>query len=453
MKETADILVPLRGVVRDKRNRSLVFKVAIKELIDNSYDAAAKTVSIFSEPSGNLVISDDGVGFEDLAKSVIIGESSKQNKVGRYGVGLKDAVIKYSRQTIIQSNGKQITANWEEILEGSSDGQNIPIEKSDIKIGSVITLVGFSELYKPLKFDEADISKTYYPIIKEGNFNILLNGKLVETNLLPGFIKVVKKNFTWRGRRVQLKGGTFKGSDQNGKTWRGYNPYYMGRLIGSGGITNRGVGDSICTNFSFMVHLFDDEKSWTLNTNKDGVEELDDLLEHIYTTFTCDLLEEASRQAEDIELREIEADINEMFLGRSRNQTRGAADTPKKGTIEPTGKGKAKKRTFTDTGDGQYESAKGRRKKFKFKFDELGHSGAGDAQLIGKTVVVIANLSNGWISSNKTNKEAMFLWAMTVYQTHCATLSASADLFPQDFMNQIFKDTGEELQVANNSKG
>jgi hypothetical protein len=131
------------------------------EIIDNSIDAGASHVSV-SELNGDVVMTDNGSGFENIPQALIIGESTKFGKIGRFGVGLKDASIRYSSKTIIESNGVKCVADWAGILSKDiePEAETFPISKTGL---TKITWKEFNYT-KSIKTDM--LSKVYGELIK-----------------------------------------------------------------------------------------------------------------------------------------------------------------------------------------------------------------------------------------------------------------------------------------------
>lgn len=81
--------------------------IAIREYVQNSYDAEAERVFIhFSETEGEIKIIDDGIGFSDPKKLLGIGVSYKDNrKAGFRGIGIWSG-INISKKIVIITNPK-----------------------------------------------------------------------------------------------------------------------------------------------------------------------------------------------------------------------------------------------------------------------------------------------------------------------------------------------------------
>ena len=434
------IEIDLAGSLRSKRNRSFPLQNALLELIDNSVDEGATTINII-ENEGDLIIEDNGRGFKDIEAALRIGKSCKENKIGRFGVGLKDACLRYSDATIIESNGKRVEVPWLEIIKGYNDGD---IETGDIEVRSMtrIILQNFRERYKS-SIETREICRTYHPMLTGRRLNINVLGKKLEPLMVPELTEYLHEELIFDGKKLIISGGIYKTNDPARIDWKGYNPYYNGRLIGNGKITNRGTGQEYCNNFVFNLLLLDDLEPWGLATNKDEVTGLDELLDWIYHEHTRPILERGADQASDIELKGIENQIN-MMLGNQGNITRG----PKVNKPEQKKdhkKGSPKKNTNTATQAGSYNNGKGgKRGSVKFLFKSLGGDSLGEYEYRDKSgLFVTANSDNSFIAQNRTNLPAIQTFVMMSYAMY--RQSQSDSFLPDNFTTNILNIAGSEL--------
>lgn len=411
MKKTINVNIDLSGMIRSIRNKSFPFKHALLELVDNSVDACAKEIDI-KEIAGDLKISDNGQGFDDIAAAVTLGKSSKTSSIGRYGIGMKEACAKFSNTTVIASKESLLTVPWEEISEGISDGELEEETRTDDG-KTTVTLCGFRPSRYKQEIQTDDIQKVYHPLISSGLIAISINGEKLSPLPMPKIEKQISVAFQYEDKSVTIFGGTFNPGDENRRHWFGYNIYYMGRLIGGGNITKKGVGNEACTNFCYIVELLDGSQKWELSTNKDEVEDIDELLNHIYHNYTEPQLKIASEQSREIGLKDIEDSITQKLNG---NQTRKPVKQ-KEGTVKPKQEGAPKKNTYTAKADGVYNSnghRTGSRSTLLFKFSHLGSRSLCEVQE-QKKIIIIANLDNPFIEQNKDNEPVLLCLAKTVF--------------------------------------
>jgi hypothetical protein len=441
---TITLMADVVGVIRRAKHQKFPFQTALMELIDNSVDAGATEINIM-EDEGDLVVRDNGHGIKDIQQALVIGSSSKDGKIGRYGVGMKDCCIRYSESTIVSSNGVSVRVPWDDVITyGNHDLVNVC--EAENKPGTTITLEGFRSCYKS-EILTHEISRVYRYLIEDGNLTITINGKTIEPMRLPEFSETINVTFDFDGRSVHLYGGSFRHDDPMRKNWTGYNSFYNGRLIGSGCETRHGVGDEACTNFAFILQLYDGDSKWSLATNKDDFEESKELLDYCYHAYTREILVKAASEQQDIELKEVEDAVNDK-LKTNGNQTR-IPKSNKTGRVYPTGNGSKKEKTNTATTVGAYEVnlgdiADGKRPKvMKFGFKSFDSSCVGEVNEVGEVLVMSANLNNQFIGQKKNDKEAMLLLAKITWS--CWRVCKPHDWFNTQLINSILDVTGGEL--------
>lgn len=355
----AELMVSIPGIVREKYNADVSLPAAIYELVDNSIDADASHIEITK--GDDLTITDNGHGFDNIMDGLKIGESHKgDDQYGRYGVGLNIACTRFSNKTEIYSKGQQVHADWQRIIQTESTDNNMLIDDYDETNETVIILRDFKTRAKGKHWRLNDIQKVYKPKIDSGSITITVDGEKLSSLPTPVFTEYIEKKLSFKGKTVEIKGGIFDRSDPNGRAWRGYNPYYLDRMIGEGGITNRGTGNFACDNFSFQVNFIDGKDAkWQLSTNKDAIADMDDVIQECYLRFTRELIKKASEDVQDVSIQSNIDGINNLLQGSpAGNQTRKSKGG-KKGTVNPTGEGKQKVKTKTATKEGSYTRSDG----------------------------------------------------------------------------------------------
>jgi hypothetical protein len=421
------------------RNQNFKLQSALLELIDNSIDAGAKNVYI-RESENALFIEDDGEGFEDIFRAFDIGESRKVGQIGRYGVGLKDASVKYSRKTIISSRGNSASCDWDIAIEtGLAEiaTENCTSNKTQI------AWMDFRDLHSG-KIQTQEIRRCYALALSR-NLNIEVNGLKLLPLDQPLFIESIDETFEYEDKRVRLTGGIFNPNDENRKNWAGYNLYYQGRLIGPGKIQDQGIGDTNCSNFSFIVELEDGTERWVLATNKDSVDGGEALLDYIFTTYTRPLLKKAEAQTIDVALREV-IEAVESACAVSGNITRG----PRVNTNtreEVKRRGRPKRNTYSADGEGNYRWAhtgKMGEGGLKLQFVDLGIQTLGEIT-VQKKLLVSLNKLNPFIAENISNIAVMKAIAVIIYSMHkCAPMN----FFTPENINDALKTAGQNFLKA-----
>lgn len=442
---TRPLNIHARGTIQRIREQRFTLSKALLELIDNAIDAKATKV-VVSSMDDDLLISDNGEGFDDVARGFDIGDSEKLNQIGRYGVGLKDASIRYSDETIICSKGKYASCDWVDALKTGEP--TIFIGDTDDQQTKIIWR-NFHERYtRPI--DTTEIRRCYAVRLQDG-MEIHIQGTQIDPLPMPEFSEKIEHEFDYEGKRVRLAGGIFPHNDPLRKEWNGYNIYYRGRLIGLGREKTKGTGDTSCSNFSFMVHLIDgDDDKWKLATNKDDVDGVDSLLDYVFHRYTRPLLKKAEEEATDIELREL---VKAIESGVNGNGTINRGERKNKGTRGPVKKkGPPKENTFSGDGSpGPYKARNnGRLANGKLKLNFVGLGDTIGEISIQKTTIVNLNEDHPFIAEHKRNLEVMKGVAIMAYSMSVAYTRRSA--LAEDDVNEALRIAGDHLNTELDTK-
>lgn len=447
MREKSKWGMDPRGMVNILRAQTFSLESALLELIDNAIDEDATTVSIV-ESENDLVITDNGNGFDDIRMALELGMSMKVDSIGRYGVGLKSGSVKFSDATLILSNGYDGFVDWNaseiEVETGSS-------EISPSK-GSVIRWINFRNRYKAA-IQRMNIRKTYSQSLNR-DLRISINGDNLDPLPFPEFIEKLDHSFSFNGMPVRVYGGIIKSNDPQRKYWCGYNIFYRGRLIGDGKIMHHGTGDSGCTNFSFIVTIEDGESKWELSAHKDELVGCGELLDYIYTRYTRETLHAAAEIIDELELAEFEKEIDTLINGhlRTGNITRG--EKVNIGQVaRPTGEGAKKRRTNTATREGSYQAGQGdygkRRKTLGHRLERLDGTHMCEIQDQSKRQIVILNTNNPFIdacvrSGNRAAIVTMILIGYAIYKESC-TKTFNDGSFVNQLVEPVMARCGDNL--------
>jgi len=227
---------------------------AISELVDNSIDAREEgkvlTVEIsLDQDKGIIEVSDDGIGMneEAAANSIKLAHSSKKNKLGEFGLGLKTAATSLGKAFQISTTQKG--SEDEYILEYDEDKwlKSGDWTKHEMKIkgGGDKDRSNTTILIKNLRFSiypnlpgniRKDLATRFAPFIESGEVRIKVNTKWCEPEPLelkteyhqpdgkePFRMKLESGSEVW-GWRGLLKKGSNKGE-------YGFRVFRRGRLI------------------------------------------------------------------------------------------------------------------------------------------------------------------------------------------------------------------------------
>lgn len=341
------------GSIRDKRNKTFALWKALCEIIDNSVDANASEVNI-SELNGDVVITDNGEGFVDIASALVIGKSTKtgDGKIGRFGVGLKDASIRFSGKTIIESNNLGCVIDWDSILRGVID----PVADDYQVTTNGITKIIWKDFIYSKSIETDKMSKIYGELISNNKLKLTINGVEIKAAPMPLFNEELSAEINYEGKKAIISGGVYTPKNQPHNHLRGYNIYYHDRMIQD--TREMGVGDDSTSNFCFVIKLLDSEttKRWQLATNKDSIDKTEEFLNHVYHKYTGDMLKKAFESQQTIEMKEWEEKLNLEVNGKKinksndLNESRTKKDTKSNPPAEPTGEGSQHVNTKTNDG-------------------------------------------------------------------------------------------------------
>lgn len=246
-------------------DRSLIPKIgqtgysvsqAIAELVDNSIDARQEdkllTVEIsLDSDKGLLEITDDGIGMDEniAANSMKLAHSTKKNKLGEFGLGLKTAATSLGKKFQIYTTQKD--SDEEYILEYDEDKwlKSGDWKKHEMKIKSGVEKKrsGTTIRIKDLHFSiypnlpgniRKDLSARFAPFIENGEVKIKVNTKWCEPEPLELKIEYHspdgKEQFKMKlesGNEVWGWRGLLKKGYSGNKGEYGFRVFRRGRLI------------------------------------------------------------------------------------------------------------------------------------------------------------------------------------------------------------------------------
>jgi hypothetical protein len=410
-------------VLEDKRNRPLGWKVALAELVDNAFDAAATRVVIdFRGPRG-LVVTDDGNGCGNIERMLTIADHvhTASTRLGRYGVGLKDAGCWLWGELSIETVHRGVTmaarVNWPALVKQNTWELDDPIcyqPSNDLPRG---TRLAFSKYERPNPaIDQlaADLGYTFAPGISQGRQVVIVNKgkpKPVTPWTPPPMADVVEDAFSVDGKQVTLKAGIVPADDTNPKA--GFNFAYGHRNILNSSLGANGHSTSrVCG----VVTLGD---GWRLSTNKTELcGDQESLGDAIYERCKS-LLVKADQQAQSIFNRELEDAVTQSlrgYLGSPRREKRDKGESV--GAVQPksTGRTRRKAAQIHDL-PGQIEQAINAGS-IRFEFRNLDDGRLGAVDLPGNLIVLNANHRRLASHREAKNHEALV--------DNCMTLLASA---------------------------
>lgn len=333
---------------------------ALKELIDNSVDAQATIIEIsYSEKKGNyyyqLIINDNGYGMsaETLLSASRYGSSYDagfDGKIGRYGVGMKEAFFTHARQAEIltkQENdvvGRKMYHNYDEVIAKKIKIWRVkkPVEAPKKNRGTKIIINLVDPVHTSvINRTQDSLQKTYGYLLGSGEVSIFHNNKKLQQDIPSLKVQTsIEGDFDGRPyciRLYMLHPSTKKPGSYNGITLI----YNKRRVL----FANRPFEKSISKYACIEVSISDGAKKWTLTPHKDDCVEVHELLEkykHDIEKFAGTveqkedqiLIRSAEKFGEMI-LNRAFGDSSEKLLSEIGQGKRMITENGKKGTIMP----------------------------------------------------------------------------------------------------------------------
>jgi hypothetical protein len=340
-------LTPRAHLLESHANGNMPWWKALAELIDNSLDAGARRVSI--ERCGKkIIVSDDGNGVEDVSAMFRLGEHKKSSstKLGRYGIGAKDAWLSCSdvMKVVSTKDGVKTTlqVDYHELVRNSWQCQDPTQESTELPNGTSLEFKLRSDKRAPGREAIDMISWVFSPAIKDGLQLLVGEGnskqrpEVLKPVEMPDLHDVVDSSFDIDGKLVRIRIGILPEgiSLARGPFWlvHGHRVICETSLGIKGGVGRMGGTITLGT-------------GWRLSRHKDDLTENKDRLEDAIYTRIEPILEKASAIAETLEIASLRAEIESMLneaLGEVLEKRRGKGGG-KSGSVEPKNTGRKRR--------------------------------------------------------------------------------------------------------------
>lgn len=340
-------ITPETHFLDSTRNSRFGWKRSLRELVDNSFDGNADCIEI-RKSRRTLEIADDGCGSSDLQAFFRLGTHvrKKSTKLGRYGVGLKEAAIwLWGRTTISTSDGKYIRSVnvcWDEVRRSGKWHSGRPTieeaSKESCRDATLLAISGtvvlFRDIEKPFKgFDDAidDLGYTFHPALSSGKQIRVIEGKKrrrIKPFQRPELSHLIDRTMDLQigkelqPRNVRIVAGVVPEGGAN--PFGGFNICYEHRCIMN---TSDPCRDFSSARFFSWVYL---QEPWPLTKNKDDLGDKEELFSLLYET-CYDVLKAAHDARDSIELKELEEELTGLVKSYVRGQN-GKKRTRRTGT-------------------------------------------------------------------------------------------------------------------------
>lgn len=351
-------IAPGPSILTSMRNQPLSWKTIIGELIDNSFDADATRIEIeFGKKT--LTVSDDGNGCDNIEAMLTLGRHYRQasSRLGRYGVGLKDAACWLWGQLRIETTHKGIKRmaelSWPWL--SSQSGWCVPDpEEEPGGAGTQLVFRNYDRSSPDYAALVADISHTFTPGLLQGRqivFKFPRRKPIVAKPChLPPFEDSVQAEFCVSGRQVRINIGIVKDGYTNPRP--GFSFCHHHRVIRTSSLGADGYSTA---RVSGEVWL---DNGWPLSKNKDDLCDLQDELGAAILGQIKPLLEKAQRQASKLASASFTQNVQSR-LNAALSALGGAGKREKRnpvsnhtGTVKPKGTPRRRRRASKTHGVG-----------------------------------------------------------------------------------------------------
>lgn len=346
-------ITPTTALIHALSQQNLKWEQVLSELVDNSIDAGASRVDIEFGPSRRLAIIDDGQGCKDIEAMFRLGDhrAHSTTKLGRYGIGLKDAALFLKGvtdiDTVHKSQRSRVAIDWNGIQDhdGRWCAPDPVVTVTNDKPGTTITFSGFSRRL-PRQDEQRDkLGFIFAPALLSGRqIRLCTKGKAYPCSpyQLPTLTDMVQASFSIEGRGITLRAGIVADGVKN--RYPGFTLQHGHRAIIT---TALGAKHYSVSRIAGIVEL---DGSWALTKNKDDITELQDELGETLFRACEGMLRKADLQSQQLESTALNATVSELLsdairqAARKQRERRTDSDEPQVGTMEPTGSGRQRRR-------------------------------------------------------------------------------------------------------------
>lgn len=373
---------PTTAILESMRKQSLAWHTILGELIDNAFDAAANRIAI-SFSGQQLEVADDGVGCKNLLLLVTPGarENKHSTRLGRYGIGAKDAAISAADAVSIVSVHKGIkravVCNWK-ALEKKGDWNIADPDEAPTQDQS-----GTRIILSPLRSERLQrpddlvcrLSLHYTPAIRLGRQIVFKASKQAAARPIPEYHFPTLEHQTTKELTVDGKvASVVLGLVPDGCAFpeRGFVVTYGYRVIKKGEMA--GLGDEPPPGLFGWIDL---GEGWELTKNKDNISSNFDALAVAINAAFRDVLDKAASRSQFIQFRNVSREINQVLKDLSGEQRRKAKRGPKsnEGLVLPKGSGRRHKRASRSQPGDTFSEALARARGLAINFDRFGEGG------------------------------------------------------------------------------
>jgi Histidine kinase-, DNA gyrase B-, and HSP90-like ATPase len=413
-------------------NQNMKTHVCFAELIDNSLDAKAETVTITTK-NKRIVVSDDGVGVPDLLAMTQFGghQTEGRSTSGKFGVGGIEAICNLGATLMVETvrNGLEKTLHLDFEKQMKSDDWGVDIEEErvsdSVECGTKITITNLKTTWIQNTTLVKNLQEMFAPAIKNGK-------KIVVDGLTISSPDQVTLEMETSGEGV-LNGKSFKwfagiipeSSNQTG----GWHVALRNRMMD--GYQHFGIeADYSVTKFYGYIELLEDDMSnrWSVDKHKTACEEILEVCEQLWPSvehllikcnetesieFECDLADSVSDEINNL-MYAVKQDIKEIRKTNLHPNKNAPNEDP------PKNRGARTNITDGQLGDKELNlKSNFFNQKFGVCFENSDYFGS--VQGSPKTNTIVFGRHHPYWEEHRLNKEIVYLSCINLLVTYAVT--------------------------------
>jgi|688.fasta_scaffold85733_2 hypothetical protein len=306
---------PKTHMMRSVMSQNHPWWKALAELVDNSFDAGATSITIECD-NRTLSISDNGCGVSDVSALLTLGKhvDHKKTQLGVFGIGAKDAWLSCSdvMEVITCHNGVRSHGVFDinQIIENNWEYPDPTETKTGEKPYTMLRfrLRKDKELPGQKAFDE--LAWVFTPAISSGRSITLCRASrtsVLAPTALPPLTEIISDTFQVDGRGLSIEVGLVKKGHavSRGPLWLILGHRIIEKTnLGCGNYSTMGVAGSITLHPEWRPLLMKNKDGMSANQDSIG----DAILERIEP-----LLKKAQSLSEDIESTKLRHELEEKL--------------------------------------------------------------------------------------------------------------------------------------------
>lgn len=451
------VFAPKPHILSALSNQNLPWWKCLAELIDNSFDHGADRVEIIEDTKKRTVtICDNGKGIESIVSAISLGDSKPtgSSRVGRYGIGLKDAwlstgdridinTIRSGIRSVISLDVSSFDDNW--------NGPDPTSEPTQDKSGTRISLHVRKTRNMPDDKVFEKLSWVFSPGLLGGKQIVRIKNdarKPIKPVCLPELVESVQDSFLVDGKHVSIHIGITKPDAK--KFGNAFYFAHLHRIIDDSSLGSKGMS---CQNMAGLVTLGD---GWQFSKNKDSMTDSQDELEDAIYQRIKHLLGKAESLSRDVESAQIRGEL-EKVLNDALSETKREARTHRKesiGTVEPkyTGRKRTTAEKIHENMPGSVITATGRRASgIRIDWSTLMDDAIGTYDYRANTVFL--NTCHQYVAQAKAdrNHSSLLLMAVAVFSDwQCTHKGDQRTAFPVEDFSPTFSMLLKSMRYTSN---